>query len=108
MCCGELYTLTVKEGTKAYFIYEIAGPDQQMIISALDSNTAYRNGNITASVFLTIFAVLCFSFSVLGILVGRHPESYSPRFRRAFYKDSAWTRSTAEKGGPGKRSRKRK
>ena len=108
LCSGQLYTLTVKEGTKAFFIYEIVGPDQQLIISALDSNTAYRNVSFTASVFLAVFSALCIAFSVLGILVGRHPESYSPRFRRAFYKDSAWTRSTAEKGGPGKRSRKRK
>lgn len=106
-CSGETYTLTVREGAKVYFIYAVDGPDQRQIICAYDQNTAYRNRNYKAAVGIAVFSALCIPFAILGILVGRHPESYSVRFRRVFYQDHAWVRS-AEKANMRRSHRRRK
>ena len=91
LCNGEDYILSVREGKQEYWIHAISTADHRSILSAYDCNTAYRNTQYVACILLLLIAMPAFTLTGLfGILVGRHPERYSRRFRRLFYKDSAW------------------
>lgn len=90
LCNGEDYILSVREGKQEYWIHAISTADHRSILSAYDCNTAYRNTQYVACILLLLIAMPSFTFGLFGILVGRHPERYSRRFRRLFYKDSAW------------------
>ena len=90
LCNGEEYILSVREGKQEYWIYAISTADHRCILSAYDRNTAYRNTQYVACIIMLVVMAFCFLTGLFGILVGRHPERFSRRFRRLFYKDSAW------------------
>ena len=90
LCSGETYTLTVREGEEEYWIYAIRDRENQPILSVRDRNNAYRNSQRIYCVFLELFAAAGLFVGIFGILVGRHPESYSHSFRKLFYRDWAW------------------
>ena len=96
LCSGADYILMVREGEEDYQIYALSTDKHRPIITALDHNTAYRNTQFSACIFLVIAGVLCFVFSVFGIVVGRHPDRFSPWVRGWFYKPAAWTSPTGE------------
>lgn len=97
LCNGEEYILTVREGKREYWIYAISTADHHCILSAHDRNIAYRNTQYMACILMLVVMVFGFLTGLFGILVGRHPERFSRRFRRLFYKDSAWVSSNWKK-----------
>ncbi len=91
LCGGEQYNITAREGSEVWFVYALSFADGTPIFSAYDQDVAYRNTQRGAVVIVMIFCVIMFLFGIFGILVGRHPESYAPWFRKLFYQDWAWT-----------------
>jgi len=90
LCSGDAYIAAVDERKTEYFVYMIYSAEGEMILSAYDGNTAYRNTQRVPAIFLLGFGICFAVFVVFGILVGRYPERFPSWFCRLFYKDSAW------------------
>ncbi len=108
LCSGEEYILSVREGRDEYWIYAVSTADNRSVISAYDRNSAYRSTQYAACVILIVMMCVFTFLAIVGIVVGRHPERFSPGFRRLFYKDWAWSSSVRSGRTRPQQRRKRK
>ena len=72
----------------------------------LSTDMAYKNEQTPAAVGVFIFCMVAMVSSVLMVIVGRHPERFSPKFRRLFYQDGAWMKTVDEKNVKHSKNRK--
>ena len=74
----------------------------------LSTDMAYKNEQMPAAVGVFVFCIVAMVSSVLMVIVGRHPERFSPKFRRLFYQDGAWVKTVDEKNVMHSKNRKAK
>lgn len=85
LCRGESYIIGTT-GKKNYVkcLSDEFGRDY---ITFETERKVYRDNQRVATWFSGVFSILGIVFCYFGIAVARHPERYSDRFRRLFYKD---------------------
>ena len=85
LCSGETYAVGV-EGDRHYVI-SLTGPDGASHITPETERQVYRDSQRIAVWLLFGASIAGVVFCYMGIAVARHPERYSERVRRLFYKD---------------------
>ena len=85
LCNGEVYSVGV-EGKHRY-VKSLTGSDGTKHITLEMERQVYRNSQKVASWILCILSVIGMCFCYMGIAVARHPERYSKKVQRLFYKD---------------------
>ena len=82
---GETFTLGMKPDREDILL--LVGEDGTEYVTPELWLRAYQTESLIPFVLLMLFCAFGFAFSCFGIAVTRHPERYSPRFRRLFYQD---------------------
>lgn len=78
---------TAEKGDPPYHIlYEIIGSDDTVHLMPESMNIRHTIGIIGMYVLFGGLAVICNIYIILSIVVGRHPEWFTPRFARLFFK----------------------
>ena len=91
LCSGETFVVMVQEYKSNYKICSIETTEHQVIISAFDVNTAYRNTSFVWCIVILVFSLIAAVYAVFAVLVARWPERYPKKVREKFYQDIAWT-----------------
>lgn len=83
--CGSTCRLGTEEERR--HVLFLASEDGTEYITPERERQAYRDSQYPAVWIMCILCSACAVFCVFGILVARHPERYSKKFRRLFYQD---------------------
>lgn len=81
------YEARVQQGEKYTFIYALTAQDGTVLLTLDEVN---RNG-AEVGVFLLVLCALLLGMVVMILLVGRHPERFSERWRDALFKPGTLT-----------------
>lgn len=85
LCGGAVYAVGVEGAGR--FVRSLTGTDGTRYITPQPEREIYRDRQRPAAWTLGVCSVLGLTFCCFGIAVARHPERYSPKVRRLFYKD---------------------
>ena len=85
LCSGETYTVGVEKDR--HYVKSLTSSAGIRHITLESERQVYRDSQRTAVWFLSGAFIAGVYFSYMGIAVARHPERYSEKVRRLFYKD---------------------
>lgn len=85
LCNGELYYVGTI-GARRY-IKSLTSPDGTQLITPETAQQVYRDNQKVAGLILCLLSPFGVYFCYKGIAVARHPERYSDKVRRRYYKD---------------------
>ena len=84
-CSGKTFTVGTYSDSRDILL--LLGEDGTEYVTPELWLRAYQKESLIPFVLLMLFCAFGFAFSCFGIAVTRHPERYSPRFRRLFYQE---------------------
>lgn len=88
LCTGESYQVIYRTWSDRYYVEELRRSDGTPIFTHADERRAYHEDQDLAGIACVIAFSLGAVYWVLGIIVTLHPERYSHRVLRLFYKES--------------------
>jgi len=87
------FTTAEKADPPFHILYEIIGSDDTVHLTLESMNAHYTIGVIGMYALFGSLAVISTIYIILSIIVGRHPEWFTPRFTRLFFQPGYIKRS---------------